>query len=260
MTSVAVLHPGAMGSRLAAELVAAGHRVSWVAEGRSTVSARRADAAGLFAIGWSEVAGLDVVLASCAPQGAVGVAEAVAAAGFAGLYVEANPTSPATLDRVVAALPDARAVVDASVIGPPPAAGEGTTHLLVSGPAAVEEVAALWSGTAVVPVPAGDRLGQASAVKCAYATYSKGRQALALLARELAGRADVSDVLAQQGFRPGADLLVDSDLAADLAERAWRWAPEFDEIAATAEAHGVDPGPARAVADVWRRLEPPRAT
>ena len=107
--------------------------------------------------------------------------------------------------------------------------------MLSGDPGAVGTVAALWSGSAVHPQPAGDEVGQASAAKAAFALYGKGRQALALLARQLAAQAGVADVLSAQGFRPGAELLADDGLEQSLDAVAWRWGPEFDELAATAQ-------------------------
>ncbi len=261
MSRVAVLHPGAMGSRLGAELVGAGHEVWWVPQGRSAASAQRARAAGLAEREWSDLAAADVVLASCAPQGAVDVASAVGGSGFAGLYVEANPLSPSTLERAAAALPAAHAFVDAAVVGPPPQPGAGTTQLLLAGePDGLAAAERLWSGTAVLPVRVGERVGQASAAKAAFALYNKGRRALAGLARELAASAGVADALAAQADRPGSEPLGDDELETALDRVAWRWAPEFDELAATAEAYGVDAEPARALAKVWRERAAAAAT
>ncbi|TDD12653.1 phosphogluconate dehydrogenase, partial [Kribbella turkmenica] len=72
---IAVFHPGAMGSKLAAQLVTAGHEVRWVPEGRSPDSTARADEAGLIGTPFAEAVDVaDVVLCSCAPQGAVDIA------------------------------------------------------------------------------------------------------------------------------------------------------------------------------------------
>src|SRR2546423_8513180 len=95
---ITVFHPGAMGSKLAAQLVAAGHEVHWVPDGRSEATKARAEEAGLIGTPFAEAVELaDVVLCSCAPQGAVDIARQVGRAGFTGLYVEANPLSPTSL-------------------------------------------------------------------------------------------------------------------------------------------------------------------
>ena len=125
---IAVFHPGAMGSKLAAQLVVAGHEVHWVPEGRSEASAARAAEAGLIGTPFAEaVREADVVLCSCAPQGAVDIAKQVGGAGFTGLYIEANPLSPMSLREAQSAVPDAT-FVDAGVVGPPPTGGPSPTH------------------------------------------------------------------------------------------------------------------------------------
>ena len=113
---IAVFHPGAMGSKLAAQLVAAGHEVHWVPEGRSEASAARAAEAGLIGTPFAEaVREAEVVLCSCAPQGAVDIAKQVGSAGFSGLYIEANPLSPMSLREAQSAVSEAT-FVDAGVV------------------------------------------------------------------------------------------------------------------------------------------------
>ncbi len=205
---IAVFHPGAMGSKLAAQLVVAGHEVHWVPEGRSTASVERAEATGLIGTPFAEAVGsAEVVLCSCAPQGALEIARRVGAEGFDGLYVEANPLSPKSLAAAQEALPSAT-FVDAGVVGPPPVGGPSPTHLMLSGTAAAQ-VAGLWSGTAVTPMVVGDEPGAASAAKSAYAFYNKGKAALAVLAFELAAKHGVTDALVAQQVRGDAGSLKD---------------------------------------------------
>ncbi|TCN35332.1 uncharacterized protein DUF1932 [Kribbella orskensis] len=250
---IAVFHPGAMGSQLAAQLVAAGHEVHWVPEGRSTASVERAEAVGLIGTPFAEAVGFaEVVLCSCAPQGAVDVAKQVGATGFAGLYIEANPLSPKSLEEARAALPEAT-FIDAGVVGPPPKGGPSPTHLMLSGSAA-QQAADLWAGTAVTPMVVGDQVGAASAAKSAYALYNKGKAALAVLAFELAAKHGVTDALTAQQVRQDAESLKDPALPENLTSVAWRWGPEFDELAETLDAAGLEGDAARGLRQVWTRL------
>lgn len=251
---IAVFHPGAMGSKLAAQLVAAGHEVHWVPEGRSPASVERATAAGLSGTPFGEAVGAaEVVLCSCAPQAAVDVAVQVGSAGFTGLYVEANPLSPESLTRAQDAMAAGATFIDAGVVGPPPTGGPLPTHLMLSGTAA-EEVADLWEGTAVTPMVVGDQVGAASAAKSAYALYNKGKAALAVLAFELAAKHGVTEALVAQQVRADAASLKDPELAENLRRVAWRWGPEFDELAETLDAVGLEGDAARALRQVWTRL------
>lgn len=250
---ITVFHPGAMGSRLAGELVSAGHVVSWVPEGRSGASVERAEAAGLVGQSFDEaIASAEVVLCSCAPQGAVDIAREVGRAGFTGLYVEANPLSPMSLREAQSAVPEAT-FVDAGVVGPPPSGGASPTHLMLSG-AAAEQAAALWAGTAVTPRVVGTEPGAASAAKSAYALYNKGKAALAVLAFQLAEKHGVTDALVAQQVRADAGSLRDPQLPEQLRAVAWRWGPEFDELADTLDDAGLEGDAARALRQVWTKL------
>jgi 3-hydroxyisobutyrate dehydrogenase-like beta-hydroxyacid dehydrogenase len=251
---VAVFHPGAMGSRLAGELVRAGHTVSWVPEGRSPASTDRAMAEGLVGASLTEAVGsAELVLCSCAPQGAVGIAERVGSLGFAGVYVDANPLSPSSLYTIGRSLPSAT-FVDAGVVGPPPRP-DGRTHLMLSGDGeATALVRDLYAGTQVTPMLVGTEIGSASAAKASFALYNKGHLALAELARSLARHHGVLDALEAQADRGDASLLADGPRIAGLSEVAWRWGPEFDEIADTLDAAGLEGEALRSLGAVWTRL------
>ncbi|MFD3403527.1 NAD(P)-binding domain-containing protein [Kribbella sp. NPDC058693] len=250
---IAVFHPGAMGSKLAKQLVTAGHEVYWVPEGRSEASRQRAEDAGLIGTPFAQaVEQAEVVLCSCAPQGAVDIAKQVGSAGFSGLYVEANPLSPMSLREAESAVPEAT-FVDAGVVGPPPTGGPSPTHLMLSGTAA-DQVAALWAGTAVTPMVVGTEPGAASAAKSSYALYNKGKAALAVLAFQLAEKHGVTEALVAQQTRADGGSLKDPALAEQLRSVAWRWGPEFDEIARTLDDAGLEGDAARALREVWTKL------
>ena len=250
---IAVFHPGAMGSKLAAQLVVAGHEVHWVPEGRSEASAARAAEAGLIGTPFAEaVREADVVLCSCAPQGAVDIAKQVGSAGFSGLYIEANPLSPMSLREAQSAVSEAT-FVDAGVVGPPPTGGPSPTHLMLSGGAA-EQAAELWAGTAVTPMVVGTEPGAASAAKSSYALYNKGKAALAVLAFQLAEKHGVTEALTAQQVRADAGSLKDPRLPENLRSVAWRWGPEFDELAETLDNAGLEGDAARALRQVWTKL------
>lgn len=250
---VAVFHPGAMGSKLAGQLVAAGHEVHWVPEGRSEASKTRAEEAGLISTPFAQaLERAEVVLCSCAPQGAVDIAKQVGSQGFSGLYVEANPLSPMSLREAQSAVPDAT-FVDAGVVGPPPTGGPSPTHLMLSGTAA-DQVAALWDGTAVTPMVVGTEPGAASAAKSSYALYNKGKAALAVLAFQLAEKHGVTEALVAQQTRADGGSLKDPALPDQLRSVAWRWGPEFDELAETLDNAGLEGDAARALREVWTKL------
>src|SRR5579859_659291 len=282
-TTVGLLHPGEMGAAVGQCLTAAGHRVLWVPEGRSAASAARAAAAGLTAASGG-LAGLvqeaDVIVSVCPPHAALDVARQVAAvrAGargqdgpgtrVGGVYVDANAVSPDTAREIAGIVEGGGATyVDGGIIGTPPVA-PGFIRLYLSG-ARAGEVQRLFAGGAVDArviggdaaaggdaVAGGDAAMAASAVKMAYASWTKGSAALLLAARALARAGGVEDVLLAEwdGSLPG--LAERSGRAAgSAAARGWRWVAEMEEIAAAMAVAGLPDGFHLAAAEIYRRVQ-----
>jgi 3-hydroxyisobutyrate dehydrogenase-like beta-hydroxyacid dehydrogenase len=252
--AIAVLHPGEMGVAVAACLVAAGHDVLWVSYGRSGQTTSRAAAARLADAGTMDeaVARASVVLSICPPHAALDVARAVS--GFGGCYVDANAISPQTASEVAGIVEAGGATyVDGGIIGPPPVTA-GSSRLYLSG-AKAGSVRPLFDGTKLDAriVSSGGPYG-ASAVKMAYAAWTKGSAALLLAARELGEACGVSDALLgewelSQPALPGRL----ASAAQSAAKKGWRWIAEMEEIAATMRASGLPPGFHLAAAEIYRR-------
>jgi 3-hydroxyisobutyrate dehydrogenase-like beta-hydroxyacid dehydrogenase len=251
--------------------------VLWVPAGRGPATRARAAAAGLTAAAGPDAAGqaadlarrADIILSICPPHAALPTARAVAAAGFTGVYVDANAISPGTAEqvRVIAGAAGAR-YVDGGIIGlpPPPVAGEaaspgGTRLYLAAGPEGghgggpAAQVAALFEGTPLTPeILRNENRTAASALKMAYASWTKGSAALLLAARALARAEGVEDsLLAEWSLsQPG---LAGRSLGAarSAAAKGWRWVGEMEEIAASMTADGLPGGFHQAAAEVFRR-------
>jgi len=242
-----------MGSAIAALLRGMGNEVVWASAGRSPDTARRAASADLTDVG--SVADLarasSVVLSVCPPHAALDVAEA--ATGFSGLYVDANAVSPATARAVGERVERHGATfVDGSIIGLPPRSA-GTTRLYLSGPKA-QTVADLFSGTNLSTIVLDGPPGAASALKAAYAGWTKGSLALLLAIRASARAEGVENaLLAEWGVSiPG---LIDRSrqAARPAAAKGWRWIGEMEEIAATLASSSLPTGFHEAAAEVFRR-------
>jgi 3-hydroxyisobutyrate dehydrogenase-like beta-hydroxyacid dehydrogenase len=252
-TTIGLLHPGEMGAAVGKCLAGAGYRVLWAPEGRGAATRERAEAAGLIGVPMAEIiARSDVILSVCPPHAALDVARQVA--GFGGLYLDANAISPTTVGDVAAIVEAGGAgFADGGIIGPPPVA-PGSTRLYLSGPRA-GEIQALFGGTdvdaRVVPPP-----GTASAVKMAYASWTKGSAALLLAARALARAEGVEPALLEEWVisQPGLEKRWDgADRSA--AAKGWRWTGEMEEIAAAMAAAGLPSGFHQAAASMYRRYE-----
>ncbi|WP_051870305.1 NAD(P)-binding domain-containing protein, partial [Streptomyces resistomycificus] len=198
-TDVGILHPGAMGAEVAAQAVAAGNEVWWLARGRSAATRQRAEELGLRpATSMAELtAECAVLLSVCPPAAALDVARQVATAGFDGVYVEANAIGPDRMAQIAEVLGGGGArLVDGGIIGPPPREPV-TTRLYLSGDDnVVAEVAALFDETLLTPVTVAGPVGRASALKLAFAAYNKISYALAAEACALAeGHGVLADLL-----------------------------------------------------------------
>jgi len=191
----------------------------------------------------------------CPPEAAADLARAVGALGFSGLYVDANAVSPATAREIGTIVEKAGGTyVDGGIIGPP-ARSRGATRLYLSGQAA-PRVAALFQGSLLDAVVVDGGPGAASAVKMAYASWTKGSSALLMAVRALAAAEGVEAALLAEWAISQRDLPGKSENAAKgSARKAWRFVGEMDEIAATFASVGLPDGFHRAAAEIYRRME-----
>ena len=234
---VGLLHPGEMGAAVGLVLQSNGHEVLWASEGRSGATRSRAksfrDCGPVAALAGEA----ELILSICPPHAALDLARELE--GFGGVYVDANAISPARAGEIAALHPR---YVDGGIVGGPPL--EPGTTLYLSGPAAAA-VSELFAGS----VLAADVVANASALKMAYAAWSKGTTALLLAIQEVARHFDV-----EEDWRLAAPEVVKGLPRAEraAATKGWRWVGEMEEIADTFAAAGEPDGFHRAAAEVYR--------
>jgi 3-hydroxyisobutyrate dehydrogenase-like beta-hydroxyacid dehydrogenase len=256
MTTTGLLHPGEMGSGIGAAVRAAGGRVLWASEGRSAATVKRGREDGLEDVKTVQrlVAESQVILSVCPPANAMDVARDAISRGFKGVYVDCNAIAPDTtrdVGHVVTA--GGASYVDGGIIGPPPRKA-GVTRIYLSGDRAAE-VAALFAGSLASAIVVSGPIGAASAVKMAYAGWTKGHQALLLAMRAFAVREGVDEALLAEWNISQKDLPARSENAVGTARKAWRFVGEMDEIAKSLAAAGLPDGFHVAAGEVYRRLE-----
>ena len=233
MTRVGLLFPGEMGALVGS---AVRGEVLWASEGRSEATRGRAE--GFTDVGTVRelVASSEVVISLCPPAIAEDVAGEVAAEGLDGIYVEANAIAPERMKRIAGLL----RCVDGSVIA------RSRLNLYLSGdPDEVAEVAALFPDGDVNAIPLEGGIGAASALKMAFGGWNKIGTALTAQAYAIARAYGVADALAAEG--------VDQDRFVRSSGKAWRWAPEMEEVSATCEALGLPDGMGSGAAELFRR-------
>lgn len=238
------------------ELVAGhGHDVVWAAEGRGAQTRARASAFTELPNVAAVAGASDLIFSVCPPHAARTVADQVAAAGFTGVFVDANAVAPNTareVDRVVTTA--GASFVDGGIIGGPPTRGAGTRLYLAGSRASL--VAELFTETPLGVIVLPGEPGAASALKVGYAAYTKGTTALLLAIRSLAWAEGVDDALLAEWAISQPDLVARSEAGPrGSARKAWRFAGEMDEIADALADAGIPDGFHRAAAETYRRLD-----
>lgn len=229
--NLAFLGTGAMGQRMAARLLAAGHRL--VVHNRTKARAEALIEAGAR---WADtpaeaVKGADVALSMVRDDEAsasmwTGDGGGLSALSEAAIAVEMSTLSPGWTRRLEAMFSECgRRMLEAPVVGTRPHAEAGTLTILVGGAAALTE-----SARPVLEVMGEVRhvgaVGDAAALKLAINT---------LFATQVAVLSELLGYLRQAGLEPGRALDVLGDLpvmspaakAAGAGIAAARWAPLF---------------------------------
>jgi 3-hydroxyisobutyrate dehydrogenase-like beta-hydroxyacid dehydrogenase len=251
---IGILHPGEMGSAVAATVRNSGHEVCWASEGRSHLTRARAESAGLTdAVTLAHLCETcPVILSVCPPEFAADLAAQVVAHNFRGTYLDANAISPAHKKQIATRM-QARGVrfVDGGIVGLPPKL-RGQTWLYLSGEHAGDVACCFEAGPLETEV-IGTEVGKASALKMCYAGLNKGSIALLIEVMGAADRLGVLDDLKRQWTRMSPALASEGHILR-AAPKAWRWTPEMHEIAATFDAVGMPPEFHRAAAKIYDML------
>ncbi|MSQ52848.1 MAG: NAD(P)-dependent oxidoreductase [Betaproteobacteria bacterium] len=254
-TTIALLHPGDMGSAIGACAVRSGHKVLCALEGRSIASKNRANVAGMQDAGNEQTAVRQaaVVLSVCPPHGALDLARRVAGFGFRGLFVDANAIAPATARAAAKVIEDAGGTfVDGGIVGAPPAPGKSGC-LYLSG-AKAPEVMALFEGSDVKTIDMNGPVGKASAFKACFASWTKGTWALLASIYAVAQSEGVDEALRAQWSQTHPDLAAQLDAPSLNPAKAWRWISEMEEISLAYKTAGMPEGFFLGAADLYRRL------
>jgi hypothetical protein len=230
---IGVIHPGLMGICVAAAVQNSGHEVYWASEGRSPQSRERAekfnlsDAGSLSALCETCTA----IISVCPPHAAEEVAQQVLANSFQGVHLDVNAISPQRAIRI-----------------------GHKTWLYFSGEKA-PEVANFFSEGPLETSVVGNEVGKASALKMCYAAYTKGTTALLCGILATAQVLDVRGELETQWSRDWPNFGAQAgERVRNVTAKAWRFAGEMAEIAATFREAGM-PGEFHTAAEmIYRRI------
>jgi 3-hydroxyisobutyrate dehydrogenase-like beta-hydroxyacid dehydrogenase len=254
--NVGILHPGEMGVSVAVSAQDSGHIVYWASEGRSSETHQRAQKYFLVDSGSLKklCRSCSIIVSVCPPHAAEDAANQVMAHSFKGLYADLNAISPQRAERIGQAMEEhGIAFVDGGIIGGP-AWEAGATWLYLSGKQA-QRVADCFSAGRLQTEVIGERVGKASALKMCYAAYTKGSTALLCAVLGAAESLNVREDLERQWSRDESGFAQHaSQRARTVTAKAWRFAGEMEEIAATFAEAGMPGGFHNAAAEVYQRL------
>ena len=258
--TVAVIAMGEMGSGVAARLVHSGARVLTNLDGRSAASAARAAEAGVEAVGddMTLVAGADIVLSIVPPARAADLARrllpAIRAANPRPVFVDCNAIAPQTLAEIAQPfLAEGLPFVDAGIIGGPPTAAGYNPRFYASGPGT--QAALVLNDYGLDVRPLSEKLGDASALKMAYAGSTKGASAVMVSIMLGAARAGVADALiAEMADSQSGRLEAAVRNMPAVLRKAYRWDGEMEEIARFLAPETGGSGIFQGAADLYRDL------
>ena len=257
--SIGITSTGDMGQGVAMCIKALGFNVCMASDGRSPRTRALGEKAGLTDCGTLEklVQTCDMVLSVLDPGAAVTNARAIAAACKSTnrkiVFVDCNAIAPQTMSEIADIMTAVGCtVVDAGIIGPPPRNG-AKQRFYVSGPNA-HLMDRINSPQIIIRV-AGEKIGDASAVKMCYAALTKGSIALGTELLIAARKLGVDKTLEAE-FKSSQAELHESVLSrsASMPFKAYRWVPEMNEIAKTFEGAGLTPRIFQGASDLYAQI------
>jgi putative dehydrogenase len=242
--TIVVIAMGEMGAAIGQRLRLRGTTVRSSLAGRGAATIARAKAAGIAAVENDAVLveGADLILSVVPPGEALGLARrlapALTRAAVKPVYADCNAVAPQTVAEVAAVIaPTGCAFADIGIIGgPPPKEGTASPRLYVSGPAAGAAMRLKEYGLDMRLLEGG--VGLASALKMAYATLTKGGQAIGISMMLGAMQGAVAPALRQEIAASQPDLAQWlQEQVPRIYPKAYRWVAEMEEIAKTLAAY-----------------------
>ena len=259
MTAIAIVSMGEMGSGIAGLLVANGARVLTSLEGRSAASVNRARAAGVEDVDDAKmIEQAELVLSIVPPLAARATSERflplIQRSKGKPLFLECNAIAPQTVLELSKPFAENELRFgDAGIIGLSPKKGGKSPRLYMSGP--VQREADLLRSFGLDTRVLSDTLGDASALKMAYAGINKGFQAIGTAMVLGAARNGVADSLVAElkDSQPEFHTWLSKKIPA-MYSKAYRWDDEMREIARFLEPEAGSVGMLTGAADLFNYI------
>lgn len=259
MVTIAVVAMGEMGSGIARRLVDRGARVVTSLAGRSSASVSRAKAAGAVVLDDANLVDeadifLSIVPPSLAPTTAQHYFPQIERAIKRSVFIDCNAIAPQTLRAIAMPfLGRNLSFVDGSIIGSAPRPDGYSPRIYLSGP--VAGIAETLRSFGLEARDVSENLGDASALKMAYAGITKGFLALGTSMALGAARAGASEAFVAE-LRDSQPLLYGwlATMLPSIFAKAYRWDGEMREIAKFLEPERGASDMLTGAADLYRHV------
>lgn len=254
---VGIISAGEMGASIGSTLASRGVTVTTCLDGRSLETRARAQQSHMKDVGSLDdfIATSDLVLSVLVPSEALSFAETIAGSiqrtAAHPTFVDCNAVAPRTMSHIATLIADAGAsVVDACILGPPMKPG-ADTRFYCAGPQTGDFESLGDYGIPIRRI--SNLIGQASALKMAYATSTKVTTALWIQLLVAAQKMNVlTPLLEELTNDPVANKLIAN--IPTVPRRAGRWVGEMQEISEAFRAEGLPVGMPEAAAEVFRAM------
>jgi len=257
--NIGVVSTGDMGQGVAGTIKGLGFNVYTALDGRSTRTSELAKKAGITDCGSLAklVETCDMLISVLNPGAAIDFAKNVATAckatGRKIVFADCNAIAPETMKEIADLITATGSIcIDGGIVGPPPRGG-AKMRLYVSGPDAT--LMNRINCPEITIKVAGEKIGDASAVKMCYAAFTKGSTALGVellvAARKLGVEKTLEAELKGSQAEGYESLLNRSER---MPFKAYRWVPEMNEIAKTFQDAGLTPRMLQGAADLYEKI------
>ena len=258
MKTISLLSPGDMGSNIAGFLIDAGYEVISPLDERSESTKQRANKIGIENCHTLENAinNSQLLISILVPSEALGLSEKLAKLDSKTknsiLFADLNAIAPNTTIKMENNLKNTKIdFVDGGIIGGPPK-DTNFPRVYISGSNSNKLAELNNKGMEIIDM--GGNIGDASAIKMAYASITKGYSSLLLGAMFLAIKSNNYDLLIKEIESSQPNVFKDLNNLNSIPSKAHRWIGEMYEISKTYEGYELSGSFHEAAATIYEEV------
>lgn len=256
--NVTLISPGEMGSPIAKYIISNGIKVISPLEGRSDKTRQRAKENGIIDSKniKQSIKETDIIISILVPSDAKKLSDLIKKES-SGLnkkiyFADLNAISPKTVNLMKKNLADTNInFIDGGIVGGPPE-GNKFPRIYVSGPYSKKFMELNNMGMQVINM--GGEIGEASAIKMAYASITKGYSSLLIAAVTLAIKTNNFDLLISELKYSQPRVYEDLKKLKGIPSKAHRWIGEMEEISNTYQDYDITGSFHKGSKEIYKRV------